>query len=63
MKTIVDISRHRRINNTTGKVRDKFFLFVDEEGSTCCGARVHLGGRQNLLHLKRKIDKYLSEEK
>lgn len=54
----VDLSRHRRIS-AAGKVTDKFILFAPEVDLHILGARVHLGGRRNLLHLKRKIDEYL----
>ncbi|HCC51124.1 MAG TPA: hypothetical protein DEQ30_02970 [Porphyromonadaceae bacterium] len=63
MKAQVDLTRIRRTSGTTGKVRDKFFLFAPDVDLHILGARVHLGGRRNLLHLKRKIDKYLSDEK
>jgi hypothetical protein len=63
MKTKVDLTRKTITSGKTGKVREEFILFAPEVDLHILGARVHLGGRRNLLHLKRKIDRYLSDEK
>ena len=63
MRVKIDITRRRITNNVTGKVKDSFILFAPEADLHILGCRVHLGGRRNLLHLKRKIDNYLNDEK
>lgn len=54
----IDLTR-RRITYESGRKKEEFFLFAPKMIETPLGIRVHLGGKENLISLRDKINKYL----
>jgi hypothetical protein len=60
--THIDLTR-RKITYPSGRTREQFILLASEIEVHFLGGIVHLGGRKNLLALRRKIEKYLNDER
>jgi hypothetical protein len=58
----IDLTR-RKVTYPSGRTREQFILLASEIEIHLLGGIVHLGGRKNLLTLRRKIDKYLNDER
>lgn len=54
----IDLTR-KRTDYASERSKEEYFLFAPRLVETVLGIRVHLGGRKNLIHLRKKIDQYL----
>jgi hypothetical protein len=61
MKTTLDLVR-KQTTLPSGRSKEEYFLFAPRLVQSFLGIRVHLGGRRNLITLRKEIDKYLNNE-